>query len=84
MMHTNPPDEIPDYMGLTCTSLMIRLKQQLKKMPEGKTFTCIVRRDQRDTIEIPFSRSGYEVEIRKVDTNRYSVSMKKRPGPEAG
>jgi hypothetical protein len=45
---------------------------------------CIVRRDQRDTIEIPFSRSVYDVVIRKIDTNRYQISLTKNtpePGP---
>ncbi|NTW92364.1 MAG: hypothetical protein HGA40_02850 [Methanoregulaceae archaeon] len=39
---------------------------------------CIVRRDQRDTIDVPFSRTGYDVKIRKIDTNRYRVSLKKK------
>jgi hypothetical protein len=45
---------------------------------------CIVRRDQRDTIEVPFSRSGYDVEIQKIDANRYQVCLTKNttePGP---
>jgi hypothetical protein len=74
---------IPDFSDLTCTNLMIRLKMLLKKAPDGTPVECIVRRDQRDTIDVPFSRTGYEVKIRKVDTNRFRVSLKKRPGSEA-
>lgn len=74
---------IPDFSDLTCTNLMIRLKMLLKKAPDGVSVECIVRRDQRDTIDVPFSRTGYDVKIRKVDTNRFRVSLKKRPGSEA-
>ncbi len=77
MIHTNPPADIPDYTNLTCTSLMIRLKQQLKKLPEGKSFTCIVRRDQRDTVEVPFSRTGYNVTVSHGGKNRYIVTLTK-------
>ena len=69
---------IPDFSDLTCTNLMIRLKMHLKKTPEGLPVECIVRRDQRDTIDVPFSNSGYDVKIRKVDMNRYRVSLKKK------
>lgn len=80
---TDNPEEIPDFSDLTCTNLMIRLKILLKKAPPHTTVECIVRRDQRDTIDVPFSRTGYDVKIRKVDTNRYQVSLKKRnEGPE--
>ena len=72
------PSPIPDFSDLTCTNLMIRLKMLLKKAPEGVPVECIVRRDQRDTIDVPFSRIGYDVKIRKVDTNRYRVSLNKR------
>jgi hypothetical protein len=27
---------------------------------------------------VPFSRTGYDVKIRKVDTNLYRVSLKKK------
>jgi hypothetical protein len=27
---------------------------------------------------VPFSRTGYDVKIRKVDNNRYRVSLKKK------
>jgi hypothetical protein len=74
---TGRPESIPDFSDLTCTNLMIRLKMLLKKTPPGKKVECIVRRDQRDTIEVPFSGSGYEVVIRKTDTNRYRVSLTK-------
>jgi hypothetical protein len=70
-------DGIPDFSDLTCTNLMIRLKMLLKKVPEGTPVVCYVRRDQKDTVEVPFSRSGYSVEIHKADTNRYRVSLTK-------
>lgn len=70
--------QIPDFSDLTCTNLMIRLKMLLKKAPDGSTVECYVRRDQRDTIEVPFVRSGYCVEVHKADTNRYRVSLTKR------
>jgi hypothetical protein len=74
--------EIPDFSNLTCTNLMIRLKILLKKAGPSALVECIVRRDQRDTIDVPFSHSGYDVKIRKLDTNRYRVSLKKKePGP---
>jgi hypothetical protein len=74
-----PADErIPDFSDLTCTNLMIRLRMLLKKAPKGVAVECYVRRDQRDTIEVPFGRSGYLVEVYKADTNRYRVSLTKR------
>jgi len=76
-MSDDTPD-IPDFSDMTCTNLMIRLKMLLKKAPEGTPVECIVRRDQRDTIDVPFSRTGYEVKIRKLDTNRFRVSLKKK------
>lgn len=75
---TDNPEEIQDFSNLTCTNLMIRLKILLKKTPPHTTVDCIVRRDQRDTIEVPFSKTGYDVKIRQVDTNRYLVSLKKK------
>jgi hypothetical protein len=75
---TGNPAEIPDFSNMTCTNLMIRLKILLKKAPEGSPVECIVRRDQRDMIDVPFSRTGYDVKIRKLDTNRYRVSLKKK------
>ncbi len=68
---------IHDLSDLTCTNLMIRLKILLKKAPQGSAVECMVRRDQRDTIEVPFSKSGYDVEIRRIDINRYHVCLKK-------
>ena len=80
---TGNSTEIPDFSNLTCTNLMIRLKMLLKNAPPQSTVECLVRRDQRDTIDVPFSRTGYDVRIRKVDTNRYRVSLKKKEqGPE--
>jgi hypothetical protein len=72
---------IPDFSDLTCTNLMIRLKMLLKKAGDSPV-ECIVRRDQRDTIEVPFSRTGYAVKIRKIDNNRFRVRLK-RKGPGA-
>jgi hypothetical protein len=70
--------EIPDFSNLTCTNLMIRLKMLLKKAGPDILVECMVRRDQRDTIDVPFSHTGYDVKIRKVDNNRYRVSLKKK------
>lgn len=74
---TADPDGVPDFSDLTCTNLMIKLKMLLKKAPPETAVECYVRRDQRDTIEVPFTRSGYEVSIRRIDTNRYHVSLKR-------
>jgi len=74
---TTKSENIPDFSDLTCTNLMIRLKMLLKKTPAGTPVECYVRRDQKDTVEVPFSRSGYDVTIQKADTNRYRVSLKK-------
>ena len=69
---------VPDFSDLTCTNLMIRLKILLKNASPGAPVECIVRRDQRDTIEVPFTRTGYDVRIRKVDTNLYCVQLRKK------
>jgi hypothetical protein len=70
--------KIPDFSDLTCTNLMIRLKILLKNTPPESAVEIIVRRDQRDTIDVPFSRTGYDVKIRKIDTNLYRVRLQKR------
>jgi hypothetical protein len=75
---TGKPAEIPDFSNLTCTNLMIRLKMLLKKAGADTPVECIVRRDQRDTIDVPFSHSGYDVKIVKMDINHYLVSLKKK------
>ncbi len=67
----------PDLSDLTCTNLMIRLKILLKKLPPGAALLCIVRRDQRDTIE-PFTRDGYQVSVERIDRKRFLVRMKKK------
>jgi hypothetical protein len=80
---TEKTEQIPDFSDLTCTNLMIRLKMLLKKTPPGTPFVCLVRRDQKDTVEVPFSRSGYIVTVNPADTNRYRVSltkMEREPG----
>ena len=69
---------IQDLSDLTCTNLMIRLKILLKNAPQGSAVECIVRRDQRDTIEVPFSRTGYDVKVHTIGNNRYQVSLKKK------
>jgi len=74
---TSKPENIPDFSDMTCTNLMIRLKILLKKAPAGIPVECYVRRDQKDTVEVPFSRSGYDVTIQKADINRYRVSLTK-------
>ncbi len=79
---TEDSAEIPDFSLLTCTNLMIRLKMLLKKSGPDAFVECFVRRDQRDTIEVPFSHTGYDVKIRKVDNNRYLVSLKKKTEQE--
>jgi hypothetical protein len=62
---------------------MIRLKMLIKKAPAGTPVECYVRRDQKDTVEVPFSRSGYDVKVYKADTNRYRVSLTKiEPEPD--
>ena len=75
---TGDPAEIPDFSNLTCTNLMIRLKMLLKKAGSDTSVECIVRRDQRDTIDVPFSHTGYDVKIRRIDANKYRVSLKKK------
>ncbi|MEI6840747.1 MAG: hypothetical protein WCK53_05750 [Methanomicrobiales archaeon] len=69
---------IQDLSDLTCTNLMIRLKILLKNAPPGLALGCIVRCDQRDTIEVPFVRTaGYKVKNHNTGTHRYHVSLKK-------
>jgi len=75
---TEEGTNVQDLSGLTCTNLMIRLKVLLKKTPPGDTVECYVRRDQRDTIEVPFARSGYLVKVLPAGTNLYRVSLKKK------
>jgi len=54
----------------------------LKKAPPGSVVEIIVRRDQRDTIEVPFSRTGYDVKIRKSDNNLFRVRLQKQVSGE--
>jgi len=70
--------DIPDFSDLTCTNLMIRLKMPLKKTPPDSAVEIIVRRDQRDTIEGPFSRTGYDVKIHRIDTNLFRIRLQKQ------
>jgi hypothetical protein len=57
---------------------MIHLKILLKNTPSDSAVEFIVRRDQRDTIEVPFSRTGYDVKIHKIDINLFRVRLQKR------
>ncbi|MDD1703165.1 MAG: hypothetical protein LUQ31_09325 [Methanoregula sp.] len=57
---------------------MIRLRLLLKKAPAGTPVACFVRRDQKDTVEVPFSRSGYDVAVFAAGTNRYRVVLTKK------
>jgi hypothetical protein len=59
---------------------MIRLKLLLKDTKPGMKVTCIVRRDQCDTINVPFSKSGYTVSVRKIGENRFLVTLQKNEG----
>jgi len=78
---TGNKSKIPDFSGFTCTNLMIRLKMLLKNAPTDSVVEIIVRRDQRDMIEIPFSRTGYDVNILKIGNNLFHVRLQKRdPG----
>jgi hypothetical protein len=72
------PSSAQDFSDLTCTNLMIRLKMLLKNAQPDTVVECIVRRDQRDTIDVPFSKSGYTVKIRKAGTNTYLVRLQKK------
>lgn len=71
-------NEIPDFSDLTCTNLMIKMKMLLKRAPAGTPVECFVRRNQKDSVETPFSKSGYDVKIHMDGTNRYRVSLTKR------
>lgn len=67
-----------DLTLLTCTNLTIRLKILLKRLPPGEPLEFIVRRDQRDTIDEPFTRAGFVVTVLKIERNRFLVRMKKK------
>ena len=56
---------------------MIRLKLLLKDTVPGIPVACIVRRDQCDTIDVPFSKSGYTVSVRKIGENRFLITLNK-------
>jgi hypothetical protein len=66
---------IPDLSDQNCTRLMLRMKLLLAKASPGTPVEVIVRRDQRDTLEIPFSRTGYTVEISPLEPDRYLVRL---------
>jgi hypothetical protein len=67
----------PDYSDITCTSLMIRLTLRLRNLQAGESVDFTIRRDQRDTIEGPFSDDGYNLRFTELDGSRIHVSMRK-------
>jgi len=67
--------DVPDFSDMTCTKMMILLKLRLRKTEPGTPMVFFVNRNQKDTVEVPFSRSGYDVEIRQADASRYRVCM---------
>ena len=68
-----------DFSDLTFTDLMIRIVMLLGKIPREGVLEWIVRRDQRDSIERPFSRKGYQIGVDPVGTNHYHMKLKKSP-----
>jgi hypothetical protein len=82
---TGENENVQDFSDLTCTNLMIRLKMLLKKTAPGTPVECIVRRDQRDVIEVPFSRTGYEVTVVRLKSGNFHITLiKKEPGGDTG
>ena len=67
-----------DFSDMTCTKMMILLKMRLRKTPVGTPVVFYVGRNQKDTVEVPFSRSGYDVQIDNADTDRYRITLTKR------
>ena len=58
-----PDDQVEDYA---------------EKNSAGIGIEFIIRRNQKDTIGVPFSRTGYLVKIQKINTNLYQVNLKKK------
>jgi len=69
--------EIPNYIDLTCTNLMLKLKINLKKLNKGEFLEFYSNREQFDNIKKPFSKNGYRVEGNQVDDNKYYISILK-------
>jgi len=69
--------EIPNYIDLTCTNLMLKLKINLKKLNKGESLEFYSNREQFDNIKNPFSKNGYRVEGNQVDHNKYYISILK-------
>jgi len=69
--------DIPNYVDLTCTNLMLRLKINLKKINEGEVLEFYSNREQFDNIKKPFSKKGYEIEGNQVDHNKYYIKILK-------
>ena len=68
---------VPDFTGLTCTNLMIKLKIILKKLGNGEVTEFIANREQFDNIQKPFSKNGLSFSATKVGDNRYHCKIKK-------
>jgi hypothetical protein len=75
---TGKQKSVQDLSHLTCTNLMIRLKMLLKNTSPGTPVECIIRRDQRDMIAVPFSRTGYEVKVWRVEGGNYQIQLIKK------
>lgn len=67
--------DIPNYVDLTCTNLMLSLKISLKKINEGEVLEFYSNREQFDNIKKPFSKKGYKIEGNQVDHNKYYIKI---------
>ncbi|TXT62276.1 MAG: hypothetical protein BAJALOKI3v1_630013 [Promethearchaeota archaeon] len=77
-MRLEEMNEIPNYVDLTCTNLMLKLKINLKKLGEGKVLEFYSNREQFDNIKKPFSKNGYQIEANQVDDNKYHIRIGKK------
>jgi len=57
---------------------MIRLMLDLQKMEAGESLTCIITRQQKDSLEDPFTGSGYIVRFRETDQGQVCITIAKR------
>jgi hypothetical protein len=69
--------KIHDYTELTCTNLMIRLKILLKKLPSGDKLNFYSTREQFDNIKKPFTKYPYSFQGKKIEENKYNISISK-------
>ena len=67
----------PDFSHLTCTNLMIKLKINLKKLSQGANFEFFSNREQFDNIKNHFAKPPYNFKSRKLDDNKYYISILK-------